>query len=65
MENSQVLDTRAAADFLGLKPTTLETWRVGGRGPQFLKIGRVIRYSRADLTDWLESRRRTSTSQAA
>ena len=54
-------DTQGAADFLGLSKKTLEAYRLRGGGPAYFKMGR-IRYAEAELLAWLESRRRTSTS---
>lgn len=58
------LDTPAAAAFLGLAPGTLEKWRTRGIGPRFAKLpGRTggVRYDLRDLTEWLESLKRSST----
>lgn len=47
-----LMTTEEAAEFLGIRKTTLETWRCLGRQPQpaFVRVGmRVIRYRRADL----------------
>jgi hypothetical protein len=58
-----VLDETAAAKFLGgISPRTLQKWRVCGGGPLFLKVGRRIRYTEADLVTWLNAQRRRSTS---
>jgi hypothetical protein len=51
-----------AGTFLALSPRTLERFRLEGRGPMFLKLGRRVVYSRDDLLAWAESQRRTSTS---
>lgn len=59
------LTTEQAAELLGLKRTTLEAWRCRGGGPQFIKLGRAVRYRQADLEEWIESRTRTSTSSRA
>lgn len=57
--------TPAAAEHLGgLKPTTLEIWRVQGRGPRYIKCGRLVRYRIEDLDAYLDAQTRTSTSQA-
>ncbi len=51
---SELLTTREAAAFLKLCPTSLRRWRRLGIGPQWLKIGpRAVRYSRADLDQYL------------
>lgn len=51
-----------AATFLGLSPRTLERFRLEGRGPAFLKLGRRVVYSREDIVKWAEAQRRHSTS---
>jgi hypothetical protein len=58
-------DTISAARFIGgdhFKPKTLENWRVLGIGPAFYKIGNKVYYDEADLSAWLATRKRTSTS---
>jgi excisionase family DNA binding protein len=58
---SQLLTTKEAAEFLRLKPHTLENMRSEGKGPIFMKLGGRVFYHRADLKTWLkESRRRSS-----
>jgi hypothetical protein len=61
-------DTGSACAYLAgpdkpLQPNTLEIWRVQGRGPKYIKVGRLVRYRESDLDAWLEGRTRTSTSQ--
>lgn len=63
MDNLDTPETTAAA--LGISPSTLAKSRVRGDGPPFIKIGHSVRYDRADVRAWLESRKRNSTSQAA
>ena len=53
---------QADAGRLGLSARTLECFRIDGRGPKYLKLGRRVAYSRDDLMAWVESRRRSSTS---
>ncbi len=57
------VDTRRAAELLGMSRRTLEKWRGEGSGPPFLKLGRRVLYSVADLEAWVRSRRRQSTSE--
>ena len=61
---SPVLDTRAAADFLGVSARTLEGFRVRGGGPRFVKIGGAVRYRVASLEEFLQQQERTSTSDS-
>lgn len=56
------LNTAAAADYLGLRKSTLDTWRCLGRGPDFIKLGAKIIYLQRDLDAWIESRRTNCTS---
>jgi len=52
-----LLDEKAAAALLDVSPGTLSVWRSTGRyNLPFLKVGRKVRYRRADLLFWLESR---------
>ncbi|WP_431189983.1 helix-turn-helix domain-containing protein [Desulfurivibrio dismutans] len=57
------LTTEQAAPILGVKPGTLEVWRVQGRGPAFLKIGRAVRYRAEDLDRFLAGCSRNSTAK--
>jgi hypothetical protein len=48
------LDTKGAAEYLGLAPITLELMRTQRRGPTFHKPTRsVVRYRRSELDTWL------------
>ena len=58
-----MLNTPDAAAYLDLQKATLETWRCLGRGPPFVKMGRLVKYRVADLDAYIESRRCTSTVQ--
>lgn len=54
-----------AAAYLGLATSTLAKMRLRGDGPQFIKAGpRVVVYDLHDLDEWLDARRRSSTSDA-
>lgn len=60
----QLLDTANAAKYLGeLKTATLESWRVKGTGPRWIKIGRLVRYDQDDLDAYLTAQTRQSTSR--
>lgn len=49
----RLLDTRAAAEALGISVACLEAWRMKGRGPRFRKVGRLVKYADIDLEDFL------------
>ena len=41
--------TPSAANHLGVRPRTMEKWRVIGGGPPFSKLGKAVVYDEADL----------------
>jgi predicted site-specific integrase-resolvase len=58
-----MFNTKQAAEYLGLKPVTLEAWRVRGGSPVFLKFGKAVRYCQTDLDEFKTSHKRTNTSK--
>lgn len=52
-----------AARFLGFKEGWLAKLRMTGGGPKFVKLGRLVRYRRADLEAWIASHVVASTSE--
>jgi len=50
---SEFLDTPRLAELLSVSVSTLEKWRWLGKGPQFVRIGALVRYQRADVDAWL------------
>jgi excisionase family DNA binding protein len=62
---SRRLNVDEAAEYTGIAKATLNKYRVT-KTPAipFMKIGRRVVYDTADLDAFLESRRRTSTSDA-
>ena len=50
-----LMDTRAAARYLGLAEATLRTMRYQHRGPAYHKVGtRAVRYTQTDLNAYVE-----------
>jgi predicted DNA-binding transcriptional regulator AlpA len=58
-----LLNQKQAAYVLGLSVRTLERHRVAGTGPRWARLGRLVRYRQSDLTAWVESNVRLSTSE--
>ena len=56
-----------AAHYLGgekpLSVKMLQRWRLDGKPPQFIKIGRLVRYAQEDLDKYLAGQVRRSTSE--
>lgn len=63
--NCEVLTTVEAARYVRLSKPTLERFRLTGEGPLYVKLGGAVRYQRAELDKWLESRQVASTSAAS
>jgi hypothetical protein len=57
------LDTSATAALTGISESTLEKQRLTGGGIPFIKAGRLVKYSVADIHAWMAARRRCSTSE--
>lgn len=57
-----LLDTAAAARLLGLSVSTLNKWRMTGDGPEFVKLGRRIRYRHETLKKFVNDKVRPHTS---
>lgn len=57
-----ILSTKEAAVILGIKPNTLEIWRIQGKSPAYLKIGKNVRYELSEIERFLDACKRTSTS---
>lgn len=56
-EQQTTLTPRQAAHYLGISDSALRLWRSEGKGPRFFRAGeKLIRYRRADLDAWIESR---------
>lgn len=59
----KLLTNKETAEFLGVRPSTLDMWRWQGKGPVFRKIGSNVRYAESDLLAYIEAGTRQSTSQ--
>lgn len=47
------LSPQELADWLGVPVKTVYVWRQTGNGPRAFKVGKHLRYRRADLESWL------------
>lgn len=59
IEGHTVVSSAEAAQMLGISPRTLANWRVQGRGPAYVRIGKnrsPVLYRVGDVESWLESR---------
>lgn len=62
-EKPELLDEKPAAEYIGMSVAFLRSGRchgiVGNRtpAPPHMKLGRAVKYARADLDAWLAARR--------
>ena len=50
----ELVDEVGLANRLGVSRSTLQSWRYSGRGPRWIKLGRLIRYRLADVEAFLD-----------
>lgn len=60
----ELLNEKVVAKQLGCQVKTLQAWRVRGGGPEFVRVGRLVRYNPRSIEAWVESRTARSTSDA-
>lgn len=51
--------TEEVADYLQMPSHTLEQWRSQGKGPDYVKVGRHVRYEWADVHRWKDTQKIT------
>ena len=52
-----LMNEREAAKRLACKVSTLRKWRFLEKGPVYIQVGRLIRYSEADLIAFMDANR--------
>lgn len=56
LELSPFIDEKRLCADLAISSVTATKWRAKAEGPPFIKVGRLVRYRRADVEAWLVSR---------
>lgn len=62
--SDELLDTDDVAAYIGLSPVTLRKWRMTGAGPNFVRLGRAVRYRKAVIDAFLTAREYATTTEA-
>jgi hypothetical protein len=62
LDGRKLLTEVETANILHIEVATLRRWRWAGNPPRFLKIGAAVRYDPAELQEFIECSRRSSTS---
>jgi predicted DNA-binding transcriptional regulator AlpA len=52
----EYLTERELAEMGVCSVRTLQLWRLLGRGPRYIKVGRAVRYRFSDVEGWLAAR---------
>ncbi|WP_448061799.1 helix-turn-helix transcriptional regulator [Cellulomonas hominis] len=52
-----LLGVEELAGYLGVPVATVYDWRVDGKGPRGIRVGRHVRFAVGDVRAWLEERR--------
>jgi predicted DNA-binding transcriptional regulator AlpA len=56
VDDLALIDEKQLCADLGISSVTATKWRAKAAGPPFIKVGRLVRYRRADVEAWLASR---------
>jgi predicted DNA-binding transcriptional regulator AlpA len=59
----ELINECAVARRLDCEVKTLQAWRCRGVGPEFVKIGRLVRYDPRKVEAWVKARSVRSTSE--
>lgn len=51
----ELMTTHDVAALLAVSPQTLAMWRSNGRGPDYMKFGKVVRYERAAVESFMRN----------
>jgi predicted DNA-binding transcriptional regulator AlpA len=49
----KLLTQKEVKEITGLADSTLEQWRLKGKGPKFIKLGRLVRYRLSDIDTYI------------
>ena len=55
-----LMNIEELAKYLGVPVATIYDWRVAGKGPCAIRVGRSLKFAVPDVRDWLAHHRETS-----
>jgi excisionase family DNA binding protein len=55
VQTAEFFSTEGLARYLGVPPATVKQWRHKRTGPRGIRVGKYVRYRRADVEQWLDS----------
>ena len=61
---AQLISIEELSEYLNGPTRTLHDWRLAGRGPRAVHVGRQLRYFVNDVNEWLHQQREDVTGRA-
>lgn len=55
LDDERLMTAAEVAEYLGIPIQSWYRWRVEGKGPRAIRVGKHLRVRRLDLAEWLES----------
>jgi hypothetical protein len=62
--NSKIISEDEVGDWIGESTSTLQKWRVSGKGPKFIKKPKNVGYRVGDVKEWLDTLTVSSTAES-
>lgn len=59
-----LISIQELSEYLNVPTRTLHDWRLSGRGPRAVHVGRQLRYFVDDVNEWLHQQREDVTGRA-
>lgn len=63
MQSIQLLTTNQAAKTLQISVATMNVWRMKGLGPEYIKVGRQVRYTDQSLIEFCNENTKRHTGE--
>lgn len=60
-----LLSIEDLAEYLGIPVTTIYDWRVDGKGPCAVRVGRHLKFAVSDVKAWISQQRESMPGSAA
>jgi len=61
----ELMTEQEAATYLGVSLSGMRKWRARGYGPKYCRFGKIIRYKRSSLDQWVDSHTKTHETVSA
>lgn len=55
MNQRNLLNEKQAAEQLGVSVRTMQWWRANNKGPEYVKVEKLVRYRQEGLNDYLDA----------